>query len=135
MTRWPGVTPLKELAAAAVSVLVAGDDIRNRSSPETSRLHCLARHALAKATAECRISRARVGFWELMALATGGVASSPSGMNWRRGNAVSVGLDPRSHWLAVLVTMNIATIPNSAKWARIALITEVCWRMNKCRVR
>src|SRR5262249_32794726 len=28
-----------------------------------------------------------------------------------------------------------ATTPNSARWARIALITEVCWRINKCRVR
>jgi signal transduction histidine kinase len=28
-----------------------------------------------------------------------------------------------------------ATIPNSARWARITLITAVCWRMNKCRVR
>src|SRR5262249_5357720 len=28
-----------------------------------------------------------------------------------------------------------ATMPNSARWARIALITEVCWRTNKCRVR
>jgi hypothetical protein len=24
-----------------------------------------------------------------------------------------------------------ATMPNSARWARMALITEVCWRMNK----
>src|ERR1700746_3567421 len=28
-----------------------------------------------------------------------------------------------------------ATIPNSARWARMALITEVCWRMNRSRVR
>src|SRR5262245_9912822 len=28
-----------------------------------------------------------------------------------------------------------ATIPSSARWARIALITEVCWRMNRWRVR
>src|SRR5450755_2914060 len=28
-----------------------------------------------------------------------------------------------------------ATMPNSAIWARMALITEVCWRMHKCRVR
>src|SRR6185437_14485828 len=28
-----------------------------------------------------------------------------------------------------------ATIPNSAKWARMALITEVCWRMKSWRVR
>ena len=26
-----------------------------------------------------------------------------------------------------------ATIPNSARWARIALITAVCWRMNRWR--
>jgi hypothetical protein len=28
-----------------------------------------------------------------------------------------------------------ATIPNSAKSARIELIIAVCWRMNRCRVR
>ena len=28
-----------------------------------------------------------------------------------------------------------ATIPNSARWARIALITAVCWRTNRWRVR
>src|SRR5262249_31654826 len=28
-----------------------------------------------------------------------------------------------------------ATMPNSARWARIALITAVCWRINRCRVR
>jgi hypothetical protein len=28
-----------------------------------------------------------------------------------------------------------ATIPNSAMWARMALITEVCWRMKSWRVR
>jgi hypothetical protein len=28
-----------------------------------------------------------------------------------------------------------ASIPNSARWARIALITAVCWRMNRWRVR
>src|SRR6478752_3495124 len=28
-----------------------------------------------------------------------------------------------------------ATIPNSARWARITLITAVCWRMNRWRVR
>jgi hypothetical protein len=28
-----------------------------------------------------------------------------------------------------------ATIPNSSRWARIALITAVCWRMSRCRVR
>src|SRR5262249_50367334 len=28
-----------------------------------------------------------------------------------------------------------ATMPNPARWARIALITAVCWRMNRWRVR
>ena len=28
-----------------------------------------------------------------------------------------------------------AVTRNSARWARIALITEVCWRMNRWRVR
>jgi hypothetical protein len=28
-----------------------------------------------------------------------------------------------------------APIPNSARWARIALITAVCWRMKRWRAR
>src|SRR5262245_35955696 len=51
------------------------------------------------------------------------------------GNRVSLASAATSSSCSTPLRPTGATMPNSARWARIALITEVWWRMNRWRVR